>query len=62
MMLNTPSGKPALCSVSAISKPVNEHPGEGLKTTELPVSRAPDTMPIDNASGKLNGAITAKTP
>lgn len=45
-----------------MSSPVSAHPGDGLKTTALPVSRAPEIMPMARASGKLNGAMTANTP
>ena len=35
---------------------------DGLKTTALPAISAEPAMPIESATGKLNGAITANTP
>ena len=35
---------------------------DGLKTTVLPAISAELNIPTDSATGKLNGAITPKTP
>ncbi len=60
--LKTPAGRPAACAISPSAAPVAGVSSEGLKTTVLPAISAEPAMPIESATGKLNGAMTAKTP
>ncbi len=60
--LNAPSGTPASSISSASLKPVKGVSLAGLNTTVLPATIAPPAGPAANASGKLNGEITAHTP
>ena len=58
----TPSGSPAAANVSPTSAPDSGVCSDGLTTTVLPATSAPDAMPVTSATGKLNGPITPKTP
>ena len=60
--LNTPSGNPAPSITSPSAAPVAGVSSDGLNTTVLPAIRAELAIPIDSATGKLNGAITPNTP
>ena len=60
--LKAPAGSPAASTISASAAPVEGDSSDGLKTTALPAISAELNMPTDSATGKLNGAITPKTP
>ncbi len=60
--LNTPAGSPAACMISPSAAPVAGVSSDGLNTTVLPAISAELAIPIESATGKLNGAITPKTP
>jgi hypothetical protein len=59
--LKTPVGRAARTISSRIA-PVHGVSSEGLNTTVLPAMSAAEDIPTDSAAGKLNGAMTAKTP
>ena len=58
----TPSGSPAAAKHSPISAPQRGVCSDGLTTTVLPATSAPEAMPTTSATGKLNGPMTPKTP
>ncbi len=60
--LKTPAGTPASRYTSYSLRPVHGVSSAGLYTTAFPVMSAALDMPVERASGKLNGATQAKTP
>ena len=58
----TPSGSPAAAKHSPTSAPDSGVCSDGLITTVLPATSAPEAMPTTSATGKLNGPITPNTP
>ena len=61
--LNTPAGRPASASSSAISRPPDSGvSGDGLSTTALPSASAGAVTRMPRMSGKFHGVITPTTP
>ena len=58
----TPSGTPASASSRATAPPDAGASSGGFSTTALPAARAAAVIPKASANGKLNGAMTPKTP
>jgi hypothetical protein len=60
--LNTPSGRPAFLSRSAISSEGLGSVGLGLSTKQLPAAMATGNIHIGTITGKLKGVMPATTP
>ena len=59
---NTPSGSPARCHSSAISRAGEGSRSEGLRMKALPVAIATGAIHSGTMTGKLNGVMPATTP
>ena len=60
--MNTPSGRPASASSSAISIEADGSFSDGLSTKVLPQAIASGNIHIGTMAGKLNGVMPATTP
>src|SRR5262245_33399542 len=60
--LNTPSGRPASLSHSAIITDADGARSEGLRMKQLPQARATGNIHIGTMAGKLKGVIPATIP
>ena len=60
--LNTPSGRPACCHISAISSDAEGSRSLGFSTKVFPHAIATGNIHIGTIAGKLNGVMPATTP
>ncbi len=60
--LNTPAGRPASVSHSAISSEAEGSRSEGLRMKQLPQASATGNIHMGTMAGKLKGVIPATTP
>ena len=60
--LNTPSGRPARCSSSAMSRLGDGSRSLGLRMNVLPQAMATGNIQHGTMNGKLNGVMPATTP
>jgi hypothetical protein len=60
--LNTPSGRPASFSSSAMRSEAVGSSGLGLRMKQLPAAMATGYIHIGTITGKLNGVMPATTP
>ena len=62
MTLNTPSGRPACLSSSAMKRLGEGSRSLGLRMKQLPVAMASGAIHIGTMKGKLKGVMPATTP
>ena len=60
--VNTPSGRPARCQVSASHSAADGSFSDGLSTNALPQAIALAAIHSGTMTGKLNGVMPATTP